>query len=251
MVENPLVAQLKRTVGDAIDGPDGLPATARERLRNGGGRHAELSPQLGPSQPTAPPRAERASEAGFSLAAAPSGSVGVDAPREAAAEGNESAPAAATGMLDDAFWQLETSASAADADAARSPLTLDLEELVKIFGGNADLVKMALQRFDCHALRSMRGAWEGEDYQDLSRRAHQTKGSCAYIAAKEAQRAASRLEQSAKALAAAGRSEYLCREVADALHDLRTELVRLVPAVPLLLAELEQKLQDKTSGTMR
>ena len=55
----------------------------------------------------------------------------------------------------------------------------------------------------------MREPWEAKDFKRVGQLAHQWKGTCSYLSAKRAQRAALRLEQGAKALAEAGDSEYL------------------------------------------
>ena len=86
----------------------------------------------------------------------------------------------------------------------------------------------------------MRQPWEQAEYKRVGQLAHQWKGTCSYVGAKQAQRAAARLEQSAKALADAESSEFLCKEATAALHAFRAELLLVAPSVPRALADLEQ-----------
>ena len=126
--------------------------------------------------------------------------------------------------------------------ASRRPeKTLDVSELVGIFGGNLQIVQMALQRFDLRAFERMREPWERRDFKQVGQLAHQWKGTCSYICAKEAQRAAARLEHSSKALADADGSDFLLAEALSALHDFRSELLATAPAVPRALRELDAR----------
>ena len=122
--------------------------------------------------------------------------------------------------------------------SAPSAGKLDLNELLQIFGGNSELVRMALKRFDVKSFSRLRDPWESKDFKRVGQIAHQWKGTCSYISAKQAQRAALRLEQSAKALGDSGNSEVLSREVAAALYDLRVELQQIAPSVVSTLDEL-------------
>jgi len=104
---------------------------------------------------------------------------------------------------------------------------------------------MALTRFDKAGFARIREPWEARDYKRVGQLAHALKGTCSYIAAKQAQRAALRLEQGAKALANSAPSSaegsdnsYLAQEVTAALHDLQVELQEVMPAVTRALADL-------------
>jgi signal transduction histidine kinase/DNA-binding response OmpR family regulator/HPt (histidine-containing phosphotransfer) domain-containing protein len=147
----------------------------------------------------------------------------------------------------DRFWELlpgvpgrETSPlpTRLHEDPAPSACKLDLNELLQIFGGNSELVRMALKRFDVKSFSRLREPWESKDFKRVGQIAHQWKGTCSYISAKQAQRAALRLEQSAKALGDSGSSAVLCKEVAAALYDLRVELQQIAPSVVSTLDEL-------------
>ena len=125
-----------------------------------------------------------------------------------------------------------------DAAAGRSPFSLC--EIQNIFGGNDQLVRMALSRYDINAFERLRGPWEQRNFKRLGELAHQLKGTTSYICAGEARRAAARLEQSAKALAAADTSDFLLEEVRDALRDVQRELELITPAVAAALQSLSQ-----------
>ena len=125
-----------------------------------------------------------------------------------------------------------------DAAAGRSPFSLC--EIQNIFGGNDQLVRMALSRYDINAFERLRGPWEQRNFKRLGELAHQLKGTTSYICAGEAMRAAARLEQSAKALAAADTSDFLLEEVRDALRDVQRELELITPAVAAALQSLSQ-----------
>ena len=94
------------------------------------------------------------------------------------------------------------------------------------------------------AFSKIRQPFAAKDFARVGQLAHSWKGTCSYICATQAQRAASRLEQSAKALAAAaGSSDFLAQEVAEALHELRCELQQVAPAV----RRAEQWIQEQIS----
>ena len=99
---------------------------------------------------------------------------------------------------------------------------------------------MALKRFDIKGFERLREPWEQKNFKRVGQLAHQWKGTCSYICAKQAQRAAFRIEQSAKALADTDTSEYLLKEVGAALLDFRAELLQVAPAVPVALEQLEK-----------
>ena len=99
---------------------------------------------------------------------------------------------------------------------------------------------MALSRYDINAFERLRGPWEQRNFKRLGELAHQLKGTTSYICAGEARRAAARLEQSAKALAAADTSDFLLEEVRDAVRDVQRELELITPAVAAALQSLSQ-----------
>jgi len=110
-----------------------------------------------------------------------------------------------------------------------------------IFDGNRDLARMALSKYDCKLADRLRELFKLRDYLRLGKLAHQIKGMMGYIAAKEAQRLALRLEQGAKALGEAQTSDFLVQEVSDSLHAVCVELEqRVTPSVATALRELTE-----------
>ena len=80
-------------------------------------------------------------------------------------------------------------------------------------------------------------------YRALGVAAHQLKGQLGYIAAKQAQQAAARLESSAKALADSDGAAFLLDETREALRILSGELDLVRPAVETALREVESGVQ--------
>jgi len=97
---------------------------------------------------------------------------------------------------------------------------------------------MALKRLDPTGFVKLREPWEQADYRRLGQIAHQWKGSCAYVSAMGAQRAALKLEKSAKALGDAADSATLRSATVTALCDLQVELRRVMPALQQALEQL-------------
>jgi signal transduction histidine kinase/DNA-binding response OmpR family regulator len=203
-------------------------------------------PEKPMSRPSSHSKLDADSEAG-SIAASPLASCissGASSSGAGSACGDVSCTASACGDVS-CTASAEASSVAApsvavqsNAAAGRSPFSLS--EIQNIFGGNHQLVRMALSRYDINAFERLRGPWEQRNFKRLGELAHQLKGTTSYICAGEAMRAAARLEQSAKALAAADTSEFLFEEVRDALRDMQRELELITPAVAAALQSLSQ-----------
>ena len=67
---------------------------------------------------------------------------------------------------------------------------MSLSGLLPVFGGNADLARLALTRFRALDFVNLRAPWEGRDLKRVAQLAHQWKGACSYVSAKEAKREA-------------------------------------------------------------
>ena len=142
-------------------------------------------------------------------------------------------------MDSDDFWKLSADRAAEERAPSDSAAELSTSELLQMFGDNRQLVRMALQRFDVKDFERMREPFERSDFKRIGRLAHSWKGACSYICAKQAQRAAARLEHSAKALADAESSDFLIAEASAALHGFRSEMLAIAPAIPKALKELD------------
>ena len=236
---NPLVAQLRRRDSNPNDRVSprarrprraaGATATSGGGSSSGGADAAAAAAGAAAGAAAAPPRAPPSAAAAVDVSGGLAPSPSASAPAAAARE------AAIRELSDARFWQME---GAAAPDGA-APAVIDVGELQKIFGGSNELVRMALKRFDLKAFERLREPWERRNYRRVGQLAHQLKGTCAYIGAKQARQAAAHLEQSAKALADAEASDFLEEEVASAAHDLRAELALVAPAVQVALAQLD------------
>ena len=115
----------------------------------------------------------------------------------------------------------------------------NMSDINELFNGNSELVRMALGGFDRRAYARLQLQYEQRNFKKLGSVAHQIKGMLGYIAARQAQQTAARLEQSAKALAISdGGADFLQEEVREALRVVEAELQRVVPAVEEALDQL-------------
>jgi len=236
MLDNPLVRELRRDTSSSSD----LPANVAERAK----ALSTSSSQLARGGSPIPPPQKTAAAAKPAAVATPP--VPAPAPPAITATADELVQLLKT----DSFWKLSESAAATapttrGLDAESS--ALDVDELMTIFGGNTELVRMALNQFSIASFAKLREPWESGDYRRVGQLAHQWKGTCSYIAARRAQRAGLRLEQSAKALAESGASSVSCplgQEVGAALVDLQSELRQVAPAVATALQEFQSELRQ-------
>lgn len=88
----------------------------------------------------------------------------------------------------------------------------------------------------------LQASWSNRNFEELSRFAHQAKGSLGYICAHAAKNAAAELEKRAKQLVADGPpadDAQILTEVADSLSALTKEMTRVSPAVASALCEVK------------